>query len=136
MGVSFFLSPPVIASIVILGMMGLVIRALINFNRETAEINVKLKRLDRELTKWHEGTADKRKAVAELESRIAPFLRKEAPLRAYYESLEALSLANEKTILAQEAANKTEIKVKIAGQQQEKEKPNRKLEINLKKKGF
>ena len=135
MNASFFLSPPVIASVVILAMMGLSIRALINFNNQTAELRLKLKRLDRELAKWQEGTADKRKAVAELESRVAPFREREAPLRSYYDALEALSLAGEKELLAQEATGRTEIKVKVAGQQ-EQERPGRKLDISLKKKGF
>ena len=136
MSISFFLSPPIIASIVIAAVMGLTIRALINYNKQTAEIRLKLKRLDRELAKWHDGTAEKRKIVAELESRVTPFREKEAPLRAYYDSLEALSLSGEKEFLAQQAAaGKSEIKVRVAGQQEE-ERPKRKLEINLKKKGF
>lgn len=134
MGSYSWLLPPLIAGIVAMAMLGLSIRSILLYSRRAAEIHRKLKGMDREMAKWHEGTADKRKAVADLELLVKPLQDKESKLQSYYKTLEVLSLGAEGSPLTQEQAEKGDKKVRGTRQQSE-EKPKRKLEINLKKRG-
>ncbi|MBI2503628.1 MAG: hypothetical protein HYW07_10405 [Candidatus Latescibacteria bacterium] len=132
MGSFSWLLPPLIASLVAIAMLGLAIRSILFYSRRAAEIRRKLKSMDREIARWHEGTADKQKVVVELQRMVTPLQEKESRLQSYYKMLEVLSLGEGGKPLAQETAEKRDVKAGSAHQQQE-EKPKRKLEINLKK---
>lgn len=134
MGSSVLLSPPVIAGITILAMLGLSVRSIRLYTRQAPEFRSRLKRLDRDLAKCNAPTAEKRKAVADLEHQLAPFQSKEAALRAYYEELRAIEIEAEKKALARQQAEKPDLQVKVA--RQVEVKPKRKVEITLKKKGL
>ncbi|MBI4489917.1 MAG: hypothetical protein HY694_12590 [Deltaproteobacteria bacterium] len=135
MGSFSWLLPPVLAGIVTMAMLGFSIRSILAYFRRAAEIRRKLKGMDREMAKWHEGTADKRKAVADLELIVKPLQEKESQLQAYYKMLEVLSLGGGKESPSQGQAEKGGVKVGGARQQSE-EKPKRKVEINIKKRGL
>jgi hypothetical protein len=135
MGSFSWLLPPLIAGLVTIAMLGLAIRSILFYSRRAAEIRRKLKGMDREIARWHEGSADKQKAVAELERLVAPLREKESQLQSYYKTLEVLSLEEEGKSRAQEPAEKRDLKAGSARQLQA-EKPKRKLEINLKKRGL
>ena len=135
MGSLSWLFLPALAGIVAIAMVGLSIRSILLYSRRAAETRRKLKGMDREMAKWHEGTADKRKAVADLELIVKPLHEKESRLQSYYKMLEVLSLGAEGKPLPQGQAEKRDIKVGGTRQQSE-EKPKRKLEIDLKKRGL
>lgn len=135
MGSSFLLSPPVIAGITVIAMLGLSVRSLRLYTRQAPEFRSRLKRLDRDLVKMQGGMSGKKKAIADLEHQLAPIQRQEAALRAYYEELRAIEIEAEKKALARQQAEKPDLQVKVA-RQPSAEKPKRKLEITLKKKGL
>ena len=120
MGFAVLISPPVIAGITLTAMLGLSVRSFRLYSRRVPEFRSQLKRLDRELAKWHGGMSEKQQAVAALEHQIAPLQSKEAALHSYFEELRAIELEAEKKALARQQA----------------EKPSRKLEITVKKKGW
>lgn len=134
MGFAVLLSPPVIAGITIIAMLGLSVRSIRLYTHQAPEFRSRLKRLDRDLAKCNTPTAAKRKAVADLEHQLAPLQSKEAALRAYYEELRAIELEAEKKALARQQAEKPDLQVKVA--RQVEVKPKRKVEITLKKKGL
>lgn len=136
MGSYSWLLPPLIAGIVTAAMLWLSIRSILLYSRRASEIRRKLKGMDREMAKWHEGTADKRKAVADLELLVKPLQERESKLQSYYKTLEVLSLGAEGRPLPQEQAEKRDIKVGGTRQQSEEKPKQRKLEINLKKRGL
>lgn len=134
MGSSVLISPPVLTVLTLLAMLGLSARSLRAYARQAPEFRSRLKRLDRDLAKWSVPTAEKRKAIADLEHQLAPFQSKEAALRAYYEALRAIELEAEKKAMARQQAEKPDLQVKVA--RQVEAKPKRKVEITLKKKGL
>ena len=134
MGSSFLLSPPVLTVLTLLAMLGLSARSLRSYARQAPEFRSRLKRLDRDLAKCNTPTAEKRKAIADLEHQLVPFQSKEAALRAYYEELRAIEIEAEKKALARQQAEKPDLQVKVA--RQVEAKPKRKVEITLKKKGL
>lgn len=136
MGSFAWLLPPLIAGIIAMAMLGLSIRSILLYSRRAAETRRKLKGMDREMAKWHDGTEDKRKAVAALELIVKPLQEKESRLQSYYKMLEVLSLGVEGKPRTQEQGEKRDIKVGGTRQQSEEKQPKRKLEINLKKRGL
>ena len=120
MGLAVLVSPPAIACLALLAMLGLSLRSLRLYARRAPEIRSQLKRIDRDLAKYQEmGMVNKKKAVADLEQQLAPLQSTEAALRAYFDELGALLQAAEKEALAREQAAH----------------PSRNLEIKIKKPG-
>lgn len=135
MGFAVLLSPPVIAGITIIAMVGLSVRSIRLYSRGVQEFGSRLKRLDRDLEKFRGGMSDRKKAVADLENQLAPIQNKEAVLRAYFEELQAVQMEADKKALARQQAEKPDLQVRVARQSAE-ERPKRKVEITLKKKGW
>jgi hypothetical protein len=120
MGSSFLFSPPIVTGAVILFMVGLAVRSVLRYFPRAAEARSRLKHLNRDLAKWDTPNAEKRRAVAALDNKIAAFREVEVSLRAYFEKLQAIEIEADKKQLAQKPAGA----------------PKRKLEITLKKKGL
>ena len=136
MGLAILISPPAIAGIAFLAILGLSVHSLRLYARRVPEFRSQLKRIDRDLAKHREkGTESSKKAIADLEQQLAPLQSKEAALRAYFEELQAVEIEAEKKALARQQVNKPDLQVKVARQSSE-ERPRRKVEITLKKKGL
>ena len=91
------LSTEVVAGVLIVASLGMAVRSILFFTRESTGIAPKLMKIEADLEKWRGGMGEKKKMVEELTAVVDPLRERDGRLRMYYDSLKSLEVDYEKS---------------------------------------
>ena len=108
MNFSDILSAEGMCAIVMIGSLVLIVRSLLAFTRQSAEINPQLRYIEAEITKLRNGLSGRKENVEKLTAAVDPLREREARLRAYCDQLRDIELEHERSIAKQEQEQEAE----------------------------
>ena len=98
------------ASILILGALAIIVRSFRHYLKESSELQPKLAKVDKELTRLRETIGPKKKTINELNKAISPLREKEQEFDAFFQALRQIELDQEKEEVAEERETSAAIK--------------------------
>ena len=90
------------ASILMLGALALILRSFRLYLKKSSELQPKLAKVDKELTRLRETIGPKKKIINELNKAISPLREKEQEFDAFFQALRQIELDQEKEEVAEE----------------------------------
>ena len=90
------------ASILMLGALALILRSFRLYLKKSSELQPKLAKVDKELTRLRETIGPKKKTINELNKAISPLREKEQEFDAFFQALRQTELDQEKEEVAEE----------------------------------
>lgn len=90
------------ASILMLGALAIIVRSFLLYLKESSELQPKLAKVDKELTRLREKIGPKKKIINELNKAISPLREKEQEFDAFFQALRQTELDQEKEEVAEE----------------------------------
>ena len=90
------------ASILMLGALALIVRSFRLYLKKSSELQPKLAKVDKELTRLRETIGPKKKTINELNKAISPLREKEQEFDAFFQALRQTELDQEKEEVAEE----------------------------------
>ena len=98
------------ASVIMVGALAIIVRSFLVYSKEAAELQPKLTRVDKELTRLREKVEPKKKLISQLHKETVPLREKEQAFDAFFQALRQAELDEEKKEVAEERENKADKK--------------------------
>ena len=98
------------ASVIMVGALAIIVRSFLVYSKEAAELQPKLTRVDKELTRLREKVEPKKKLISQLHKETVLLREKEQEFDAFFQALRQAELDEEKKEVAEERENKADKK--------------------------
>ena len=98
------------ASVIMVGALAIIVRSFLVYSKEAAELQPKLTRVDKELTRLREKVEPKKKLISQLHKETVPLREKEQKFDAFFQALRQAELDEGKKEVAEERENKADKK--------------------------